>query len=421
MLLVFVAIRILSAVSAEPRQFVDSADYLYLSRIDAFDVIRGGVGEPLKSPVLERNNGLALPLAEKPPMTPVLLKLTSQDLELTVLLQALLGASAWAWLAVEARRRSSVAAAGVILVGLSDQVVLWDATILSDSLSITSLAAMLAGTLALIRAWSWPHVLALSSAAVIWAWTRDMNAYLLVPGAIVAAVTHMRVDRRWLILPVVASLAFLVAFHGSRQGDRGLVSLFHVFSFRVAPDPEAISWLADRGMPQSDALVERAGATVDDDYAYSSDLAELNDWIRSEGQSEYMAYLISHPGRALLDPVRGESLDELVAIDPAYRPAGQPRPLPASWLLVPGHRLVLLIHAAAAIALTTWVAWRRRWGALALLSVLFGWAAVSLPLNWHADGYEYARHAKEALVLLPLGLLAGHAELSRPTRRAEVP
>src|SRR6476659_7016626 len=133
-----------------------------------------------KAPIADAMAGL------RPPGAPLLYRLTGPDPGVIAAVQGLLSAAAWATLAWQVAASYSVrwvrsaALLVFLLFSLSQAVIRWDPISISESLSNTSFALLVACALRLTRGWQQAWVLGAAIAAVMWALTRDTNAYVLL-------------------------------------------------------------------------------------------------------------------------------------------------------------------------------------------------------------------------------------------------
>ena len=114
----------------------------------------------------------------------LLLKLVASNLRAVVLVQAGLSVLAWVFLAAELRRtlRSEAAATigfvGVLAVGLAPTFMIWDAAIMTESLSIALVCVVLALALRLAVTPTMGNAILFALALAAGAVTRDVNVYL---------------------------------------------------------------------------------------------------------------------------------------------------------------------------------------------------------------------------------------------------
>jgi hypothetical protein len=246
---------------------------------------------------------------------------------------------------------------------------------------------------------------------LLWAGTRDTNAYvligLLVPVGALVALRGRRAPGLALAFAACATFAF--SSWSSDNPRRWELLVIDLVDERVLADPEATRFFVAHGMPLRPDLrrrlfVDRAPLSR---YEHDPELAPFRRWLRARGRSSYLAYLDSHRGAALGEPLR--RLPQLDAPDGLqyYTPVGfRPPPDLLTRLVYPPGGSSVLGWSAVALLLSLILALRhqlRRELAVPILLVL-----VTVPqavLVWDAEPREIARHALLVGVLNRLGLL----------------
>ncbi len=359
-----------------------------------------------------------------------------EDRALRVTAQAVLGVLGWAYLAVQASRlvehRTTrwVVLCGILALSLTTSVTNWDATLLSESLAISS-SALLLGLL--IRFWRGPSH-ALAGLVVVtwlyWIFTRQAHLILAVFTVIVVAglLGYQLLRTRVLDRPlgVLLAGAVIVTLLGVVYYSRNTVimheNLAEVIGRRIFTYADDVEWLHDHGMPiPSDA--------VPGEPREPSQLLEHPDyehWVNTEGVRTYAWFLLAHPWDTLTRPLESFVTDRppwldlergdnaMLASPDAYGVAREVIPEPVEQLLFdPGHAGTVVF--AVFLALTaSWYRWRvhgpdRRW-LLPLLALLP--LTLSLMVVWHTVTVENGRLALPGAVLVrvvlivQLGLLA---------------
>src|SRR5438270_736468 len=234
------------------------------------------------------------------PVAPVLFAALGHDLRAIAVAQVLIGGACWGLLIAEAAQvrhpvAGALSAVAIGVVASSTYVVTWYATVLSDSLSLSLLALIIALVARTVRtnASVWPLV----AACCVWALTRSTNAYVLLLAVAVAAP--------WLLLrhramwPKLAALLLtcLVATALSAQGRLWEQPFQHSLVERILPDRQFRQLFFLRGMPASPALQALAGpfalpkqAALDSSPAF----AALRSWEARSAQGAYTEFLALH-------------------------------------------------------------------------------------------------------------------------------
>jgi hypothetical protein len=399
----------------------DSADFLTSAQTGLFSVERWAGPRTLGAP-------LVLSLARFEPRT-------------YVNWQAVIAAVCWGalaasvWTLVAGRWARWAAALAVVAFSCTVPVTMWERSVLSESLGISTLALLVAATLQLARAVTGWRVAAVLGAAALWLATRDSHASVVLVAAVSVAVGPVVAawrarsrddgeggedapdDRSVEMLILLACGLFALgalATVGASHGDRYAYPLRNVFEVRVLPYPDRVAWFADHGMPQAerfvgpDALVpvvdgEQAPVTyvADDDPS----LQEWQAWVETDGRETFATWLVTHPAYLVSEPLRDpeRTFNNALGDRSFYAPMDQREVPLVTDLLVPVRWVALVVVGGVAV----WATWRRRWRSPLLL---VGAATVALAaphglVSWHSDGMETARHLIVPVVQLHLGAL----------------
>ncbi len=290
----------------------------------------------------------------------------------------------------------------VLGISLTTEVVLWDALLLSESVTFALCALLVAAWIQLVRTPRPFWVVAVLVLSLFWTFARDTNAYVLVPVAVLVALTLLRREHR--LLKIVLALGCCAIFaldYGSAQvGKRWRQPMVDVVDHRVLTSPSMERYFVARGFdPNSN-------------WPTSS-------WISDRSQSVYAAYLLAHPGYTLTAPFHGHqqtlfstSDNAASLIDPdlsIYNDNASHRFLPLPKMLEGiffprGVGLIcgLLVVVILAAAVVGGIA-----GASYTWLVPLGILATTYPhflVAWHQSGLEVDRHALEASLLLRLAI-----------------
>jgi hypothetical protein len=296
-----------------------------------------------------------------------------------------------------------VAFAVVLTFSLTTEVILWDALLLSESVTFALCALLIAVWILLIRSprplWA-TAVLVLS---LLWAFARDTNAYVLVSVALLVAFTLVRGGHRRLklVLALGCCAIFLLAYGSAQEGKRGLQPMVDVVDHRVLTTPSLQRYFVARGF--------------DPNVNWP-----IGSWIRNRSQGVYASYLLKHPGYTLAAPFHGHqhtlfstSDNAASLIDPnlsIYNDNASHRFLPLPRMLehIFFPRGIALICVLLALVLVAAAAVAGIAGASYTWLVPLGILATTYPqflVAWHESGLEVDRHALEASLLLRLSTL----------------
>jgi hypothetical protein len=360
----------------------------------------------------------------RPPLVPLVMKAVGASSGF-VATQAVVFAVAWgvlAWTVGSLVPRGWRRAAAVLVVlafAATGPVDLWNRSVLSESLALSTLALLVAALLWTVVRVTWPRVAITVAAAVAFAATRDAGVWTVLLVAVgIGGVAVGRLGRR---RPGAARVAVLAAAlagvavvtgWGTAASHRTEESVADVFYVRVFPFPERVAWFAAHGMPQArdvDALARatpppKDGAKVIGIGPSDPAFRALDRWLATRATGAYAEWLVTHPGYLVTEPLaRPERTFNSAGGDLAfYGPTRAPDASPLSGLLWPGLAgVVLLIGVAGLLAV-----WTRRWRlpvwkASAGIAVVGG---LTMVVAWHGDGQEVTRHTVEGFAQLRLGV-----------------
>lgn len=309
-----------------------------------------------------------------------------------------------------------VAFAAVLTFSLSIWIVQWDSVIVSESLSISLGAALVAAWLALVRRPSNLNAALVLVFALLWASTRDANSWVVlmaVPFVLVWLLrsrSHLLVARAALVIGSVAIFYSVVLESTSGPIYRGSDVLFHVIEQRVVKDRVELAYFRDHGMPA------RAATYRPRDYT---------EWTRHHARGTLMSFLITHPYKAIAPVVR--SRDDI--IDTRYlahyraRHARTILPEPIAEIIYPNSFEDVLFWVVLVCFGAGFAAYRYGTSRVWLVPVLLlAFQPVHALIAYHGDAWEVNRHTLLVGVLtrlsvLLLALFALDAFLGRDARR----
>lgn len=298
-------------------------------------MVQAVAGDAVHSSDLERHQSVlavasapiwsrAFWLGQRPPGLPLLWKFTGSPNGLG-LIQALVAVLAWSLLAwvvgscVQGEGRAVAASVIVFAFSTSTPIVLWDNSVLTESLSISMVAALMAGIVFLRRV---PGIApaALTVAALIGAvLLRDSQialAFFVGLGGLVVGRLG-RINARassvtaWNVGVIGVEIAILAAgtvLYTTRTQE----GVRDVYFVRVFPYASRIDWFADHGMPQAPQVKKFAKHTPVDRGAAKvagfpvSDIAfvPLIRWLAKDGRATYGLWLAEHPLYIVTEPLK---------------------------------------------------------------------------------------------------------------------
>ena len=403
------------------------------------------VGETFDSPVFK--NMASLPWTDaglwcglKPPLPALCYKILQIHPRAIVAFQIVCSLLCWGLLSLAVSKAVTtiwlkpLAYTLVLLFGLSTDIILWDFMILSESLSISLFALLVATAFGLLDQWHPARLWALIITGGAWAFCRETNAWLLLSMAIVIGVigSLQRKHRvacfvlvlcwgaffaansmsakmgaqQWTISPTSAHAAFELP---PRMGQRWVFPFLNVLTQRVLPNPAKVQWFADHGMPVTPDLMHLAGQWGAGDNFAAYRLASLQPfraWLLNQGPSCYMKYLLSDCRATILAPWL--NIQSLLSSE-----TGEPSPPGFIPILPPW--LSACIYPLLVLPFWPWVAGlivlaglscagldrqRKWWVPLGLLLLAYPHAL----LVWHGDAMAVERHALLLQIQLRLAI-----------------
>lgn len=292
----------------------------------------------------------------------------------------------------------------------------WDRILLSESISTSLFALLIAGWITGVRLWGFTrrpprsiwlivYLAGMTVVTVLFSFTRDANAYLLGTGSILLAVTTItrRVWRERLrsiavFLSLVMALTFVFQDRTIVLGQRWLGPFLNVFSARILPVDKFVRFFEERGLP-ADAITQEmylGRSVLLSQLNENQEGRRLKDWIELNGRSAYIQFLISRPVQTLGKPL----LRALSMVSPdssEYRLPQRPDPVWAqaiSGVFFP--RSMEILALLVIVSVVALVLAPQRHGAEPLLFAAIGLLVLAYPLAllvWHGDAIELERHS----------------------------
>lgn len=194
----------------------------------------------------------------------------------------------------------------VLITSLSWPIVFWDRVLMTESLAISLMVITVTAAIAAIKTRNPFAYVTFVISAIIWTLTRDINAVVVLAGAVPFAIVANRRLAFGLIGAAVICAAALTGLALSQIGDRGRDSLFNVVTYRIVNDEAMMTSLTKRGLPVDElelAMSENVHDVVRNEAKDDPRFDKLRDWLGSEGPRDYISALISDPGYAILEPL----------------------------------------------------------------------------------------------------------------------
>lgn len=314
----------------------------------------------------------------------------------------------------------------ILAVGMTMEVGQWDKLLLTESLSTSLFAAMLA--LWLVGVLHWEKVrslgplpllayLGLTGAVTgLYSFTRDTNAYFLLLVAMVLlglAAVRLKWDSRSLGvtgLAVMLVFIFLIQNKTASAGRRWIGPFRHVFLKRILPNDAALAFFREQGLPltadQRPGLLSMDIRTFNRVLDNSALVKPLNGWLSYYGKGVYLKFLVSHPIYTVLSPLydwqqlispNSTEYRTILRATPKWEETLSAVLFPTSALVVAGLGISTFLY--------TLLAWRRRHDrTLVIPGLLFLTCLPLLGIVWHADTLEIERHATQIALQIRLAV-----------------
>lgn len=240
-----------------------------------------------------------------------------------MLFQVLFATLAWGFAAVViacfAKRFTVSAAFGVLLLGSTDQVSLWDKNLLSESIGTSLIVMTLAAMLWVLHERNTISVSLLAVVGSVTAMTRPPQIPMFVI-LILAIGWYAFKDRSWKFGLIAVALLPLASWGLEMVRNNRATSELNFYMMldeRIMHNEARREWFADHGMPVSDEIAAATGfgdaADITADLYEYMPLPEgqppnaimiaggmdFAKWVRHHGWSTYAKFLVTHPNDAI--------------------------------------------------------------------------------------------------------------------------
>ena len=343
---------------------------------------------------------------KRPPIFPLLLKIYAANKIKVAAFQAAFSIFAWGMLALSLAYSLKgflrpIAFGFILLFSLESHIAGWDVVMLTESLSISLLALFLAAWLWLLRGWSWGKVAVLSLVAFAWAFTRDTNGWILlmIAGLILLSVFFFGARKRFLSVALIFTVIFALNNLSAERGQRWVYPFQNVLTRRILTDAQALAFFENCGMPITPTLLKTAGGNAESENRalyIDPELDPYRQWLKQDGKSCYMQWLLSAPLRSIREPF--PDIAWLLAFEKVsfFSPQRYESMLPwyVERLLYPQDMLLWLWGLTTITALVA--IWKKAWKANKAWVVFIGLCLLIYPhvfIVWHGDVSGTHRHA----------------------------
>ncbi len=208
----------------------------------------------------------------------------------------------------------------ILFFSLNLEVSQWDSLMVSESISFSMLALLLAAWLAweLIpeRRFTRPvgalSLLVVVGISELYSYARESNPYFLLVGVAIFALAlltrRVRPHLRGVMLAyIVALLALFVIQNLSfSSGNRWQIHIYDHLARRILNNAAAQDYFVNAGLPLNPDLMKIVdmGAPQYQDYLmYDPKMEALRQWVDQRGGATLIGYLFTHPGTLFIEPL----------------------------------------------------------------------------------------------------------------------
>ncbi|HUC04609.1 MAG TPA: hypothetical protein VL961_04370 [Acidimicrobiales bacterium] len=356
----------------------------------------------------------------KPPLVPLVWKLTGSGSGFTAF-QSLFAVACWGFLAWTVALFFShpwwklTSLLLTLALASSTQVILWNRSILSDSIAVSEVALLVAALWWLTRRVTWVRVMSVLLVCALSAGTRYAQSVTVLGIAAFGAVWAFRERSHRDVFARLAGLALGLGvlcagsvYEGAASGLTG-TEMQHVYAVRVFPFPARVAWFAQHGLPGAGAIDRMARTTPSSPHqakVVGVALPSVRRWITRHGASEYALWLLVHPLDVITMPLsRPELAFNFSGGDEEAYAALNRSDSPLDVVMWPAWVWLLGVTA-----IVVYVASGREdvWGddtwRFSLWLIAIG--LVQMLVAWHSDGQETTRHTFEGQLEARVAVLA---------------
>ena len=212
----------------------------------------------------------------------------------------------------------------VLFFSISLEISFWDRLMLSESISFSMFALLLAAWLFLElmpARWlkhpaGYIYLVIMFLISVLYSFARDSNIYFLAASAgffaLMLIIKKTRPETRmyYLVYIILIAALFVGQNISFQRGDRWIPHVYDNLARRIVSDPQGLAYFKAAGMPVNEKLLNTPNQAT---YEYTEvfmedpDMQPLRDWVNVKGQSTYYRYIITHPAVSILAPIQNFS------------------------------------------------------------------------------------------------------------------
>jgi hypothetical protein len=315
-----------------------------------------------------------------------------------------------------------VGAATILVFAFTPQIAEWDYVMLSEPISLSLFAALLAISIELVASFASKEpqrkgkivflVATWFAVVALWAFARDTNAYMLplfalaLIGLALWRPTSDRIGRRNLLIAAAALvLLFLAVARTAQLSERWVNPYFNNILARVLPVPEHRAFFEARGLPVSEELLAEVGGNLTELSLFEDDA--LVEWVQDKGLSTYIEFLVTHPAWALGEFVNGIAIGFSENAQPFFRRSETTPEALVYWgnLLHPQDAGVIFVVVGEMVIVGVVATRSSRMRAIGLLfGILLIGDFATLFMAIHGDASSIVRHVVGSIMPLRLTL-----------------
>jgi len=253
-------------------------------------------------------------LADKPFLIPLFFKILGGNPQTIFAVQLYFSIFCWGILAItfayiiRSYPLKFFGFAVVLAFSLSQQIILWDSLLLSESLHFSLIALFYASGFLLIKHWNVWNIIVFIFLAALLVFTRDANAYLLLMAGVVLflLMAFRQHYLRFLLMGGSLLAIFIISFALSSAGHYSYSAVLNVIGLRILPNQDYLTFFKQQGMPVTTNLLKYSGqASHWNGLAMMQDprLSTFRDWVNDYGTLTLIKFLWHYKADTLQLPL----------------------------------------------------------------------------------------------------------------------
>ena len=351
-----------------------------------------------------------------PIMVPIVYKIMHidyQNIRFAAYFQTIFSVFSWGFLAfqiasiVKKTWLKYIAFVIILAFSCSNNIIVWDTVILSETFSISFMILTLAAWFWVAnRGWSISRFLVLLVACGLFGLSRDTNSslLLLLAGILVVPIIFSKDFLKREYLKLVAIFFVLIAgfsYYSASNGYRLCGGPFlNVLDLRILSNDQNVQYFAKHGMPVSQHIVDIAKERVKNSqmdnthFDTDPDFVGISEWFGTKFKPVYMIWLLTHPLKYIEPLKQRELIDFDATSDPWPSDDFTPiLPEKIHQIIYPTEFIpvAILIISIGVILLIVLRCWKYNFSVVVPLIVLLLLYPHMFAV-WHGDALEVGRH-----------------------------